>query len=235
MWKLPNGAVITAPRDVEVTSTETVPRYVTKMVPTEVKDESGEVVVKDVPVEVLEDREETITKTIPKAALRRWPTAALIALGIIPMSEEQYDKRRYRSVQSGENVQPDGTIVIKHMLEEIKTAQEILVERKKDLVKELKRDLHAYLDDRGYDGGTQRSLIAFYSDPDKPVAKKAKAKQVWAWIESVMGYYYQCKDAIVAMDGAALNQIGEENPAWDFSVMDATDPKLQLKAMYVGD
>ena len=81
----------------------------------------------------------------------------------------------------------------------------------------LNREVGQYLYSH-YDQGTQASFISLHVDPATPQQGKDAIESVWAWIKSVMGYYYSQKALIVSGTLAK----------WDFSSFDATDPGVQL-------
>ena len=112
-------------------------------------------------------------------------------------------------LKSGNNPLPE------HTLEELK-------QRK---LAQLKQELKNFIYSR-YDDGTQKTLQTIYIQAQEAgdTAKINTIKQVWDWINSVLIYYYQKKDAILnAIDEASLNNI-----TWDWSLVDETN-HVELK------
>jgi hypothetical protein len=92
---------------------------------------------------------------------------------------------------------------------------------------EMNRDLHAYIYGV-YDQGTQASMQALFSKANTPAAIKTDIESVWAWIASIMTYYYQCKSEIAALtDADAVAAY-----TWDFSRFDATLPAVTLQGIF---
>ena len=89
----------------------------------------------------------------------------------------------------------------------------------------LNQDVQTYIYTK-YDIGTQASLQAIYTQPTTPQAVKDQFDLLFAWIASVMQYYYQKK---------ALIRDNEdwESVTWDFTTFDATDPNVSLES-YMG-
>ncbi len=79
-----------------------------------------------------------------------------------------------------------------------------------------------------YDAGTQASMQALWSQDATSAAVKTDIEAVWAWIASIMAYYYQCKSAI----GALVDVESVEAYGWDFTQFDATCPDVTLQAIF---
>ena len=91
----------------------------------------------------------------------------------------------------------------------------------------LNRELGAYIYGV-YDAGTQASMQALWSQAATPAAVKTDIESVWAWIASIMTYYYQCKSEIAALtDADAVAAY-----TWDFSRFDATLPAVTLQGIF---
>jgi len=72
-----------------------------------------------------------------------------------------------------------------------------------------------------YDAGTQSSFNGLYAKRDTPDALRDLLDPVWAWIESIMTYYYTQKAAI-------LSTYDYMSVTWDFSQFDATKTTVTL-------
>jgi len=82
----------------------------------------------------------------------------------------------------------------------------------------LNAEVNSYLFQK-YDSGTQLSFTALYARADTPQVAKAAIQAVWDWQETVLNYYYDKKDLILA---------GDISVEWDFSSFDGTDPNIHL-------
>ncbi len=72
-----------------------------------------------------------------------------------------------------------------------------------------------------YDAGTQLSFNALYVHSATSEETKTALESVWAWIQSIMVYYYTQKADIEA----------EIVTTWDFSQFDATKPDVTLAGL----
>jgi hypothetical protein len=84
----------------------------------------------------------------------------------------------------------------------------------------MNKDVQNYIYSK-YDQGTQASLQALHSDSSSPPELKQAIESMWAWIRSVMQYYYQRKAEILS------GQIVK----WNFAQFDTTDPGISLGAL----
>jgi hypothetical protein len=88
------------------------------------------------------------------------------------------------------------------------------------LWQQMNKDVQNYIYSK-YDQGTQASLQALHSDSSSPPELKQAIESMWAWIRSVMQYYYQRKAEILS--GQVVK--------WDFTQFDSTDPGISLGAL----
>ena len=87
---------------------------------------------------------------------------------------------------------------------------------------ELKQDVNAYIISH-YDMGTQASFQAMYSMETTPAEIKTTLLSVWAWVQSVLAYYYTKKAEIEAAECPGT-------VTWNFSQFDATDHGVSLQS-----
>jgi len=93
------------------------------------------------------------------------------------------------------------------------------------VLEQINTEVNAYICSH-YDMGTQASFQAVYVMDGTPLEVKTALLGVWAWVQSVLGYYYTKKAEIAAA--------GEpETVTWDFSQFDATDPQVSLQSLVV--
>jgi hypothetical protein len=89
----------------------------------------------------------------------------------------------------------------------------------------LGHDVRMYTENR-YPPHKQRTLSHYRGLPTTSQASKDAIDSAWAWLNSVLVYYYQKEDEVVAAaDETALYAI-----AWDMSPFDATDPNVTIRA-----
>lgn len=88
---------------------------------------------------------------------------------------------------------------------------------------ELRQEVSNYINSH-YDAGTQNSFQVIYMLPTTPAAVKDSLLPVWAWVQSVLKYYYTKKAEISASETPHL-------VTWDFSQFDATAPAATLQAL----
>jgi len=84
----------------------------------------------------------------------------------------------------------------------------------------LNQEVNTYINSH-YDQGTQSSFNGIYAKRDTPDTVKDDLDLVWAWIATVMGYYYQKKNDILTLE--AFDEV-----TWDFSQFDSTKPDVTL-------
>lgn len=102
-------------------------------------------------------------------------------------------------------------------------AKEQTTDKARELIlAQLQRDVNEYITEH-YDQGTQASFQALYSLTSTPEEVKTALIPVWAWIQSVMEYYYAIKTAVRESNDPCLE-------IWDFSQFNVTDPNVSLEA-----
>lgn len=79
-----------------------------------------------------------------------------------------------------------------------------------------------------YDAGTQASMQALYIGAGTPAEVKTDIESVWAWIASIMTYYYSRKSEIAA--ATDVRRVAES--VWDFTRFDATRPDVTLQGIF---
>jgi len=88
---------------------------------------------------------------------------------------------------------------------------------------ELSQEVNAYICSH-YDLGTQASFQAIFSIPTTPQPVKDGLLVVWAWVNTVLGYYFQKKNEL--SESATPHLV-----TWDFSQFDVTVPGVTLQAL----
>jgi hypothetical protein len=75
-----------------------------------------------------------------------------------------------------------------------------------------------------YDIGTQASFQVLYLLPTVSEKSKEDISKVWAWIQTILLYYYQCKETILA----AKDVTEAKALVYNFSQFDAIKPETSL-------
>lgn len=92
-----------------------------------------------------------------------------------------------------------------------------------EVLSKINQEVNAYIC-LHYDMGTQASMQAIYIMDTTPAEVKTALLTVWAWVTSVLSYYYSKKSEIqTSLDPGAVT--------WDFSQFDATDPVVSLQTL----
>lgn len=92
-----------------------------------------------------------------------------------------------------------------------------------DLNNELNSYIAAY-----YDQGTQSSFQAIYISPQATDSLKLQIESVWVWIQSVVSYYYTCKEGV----SSCLTEAEVTAYTWDFTQFDSSKPDVNLQGIY---
>jgi len=90
-------------------------------------------------------------------------------------------------------------------------------------VDNLNRSLQNYIYNI-YDIGTQASFQVLYLLPTVSEKSKEDITKVWTWIQTILLYYYQCKETILA----AKDATEAKSFVYNFSQFDAIKPETSL-------
>lgn len=93
-------------------------------------------------------------------------------------------------------------------------------------VENLNRSLQNYVYS-AYDMGTQASFQCLYLLPTVSEQSKADITNVWEWIQSILIYYYQCKETLLSTKDIA----SAKNFVYNFGQFNATKPTASLSAI----
>ena len=93
---------------------------------------------------------------------------------------------------------------------------------KEELLQQINQAVNQYIF-QYYDAGTQISFNSIYVHPATEQEAKTALESVWAWISSIMQYYYTQK--------AQIESSVITSATWDFTQFDATKPPVTLASL----